>query len=212
MCIRDSYRGIYNSAHQGVTISHNTIIADNHTSGLGLEIYTGHNLKEFSYNRIQAPGGQYGIYIDNCDNTVSNRGKIYNNFISVGGTGVARGIYLNGSAFQDILHNSVLVYSTNGTLANTTPLYLTSNPSLRVLNNALKNDGSGYAVYANSNTSFASDNNAYYTDGSTFGYWNGGAVETTFASWKTASLQDTCLLYTSPSPRDRTRSRMPSSA
>ena len=25
-------------------------------------------------------------------------------------------------------------------------------------------------------------------------------------------LQDTCLLYTSPSPRDRTRSRMPSSA
>ena len=29
-----------------------------------------------------------------------------------------------------------------------------------------------------------------------------------FARW----LQYTCLLYTSPSPRDRTRSRMPSSA
>ena len=27
-----------------------------------------------------------------------------------------------------------------------------------------------------------------------------------------ASRYDTCLLYTSPSPRDRTRSRMPSSA
>ena len=27
-----------------------------------------------------------------------------------------------------------------------------------------------------------------------------------------ASMVDTCLLYTSPSPRDRTRSRMPSSA
>ena len=27
-----------------------------------------------------------------------------------------------------------------------------------------------------------------------------------------AALRDTCLLYTSPSPRDRTRSRMPSSA
>ena len=26
------------------------------------------------------------------------------------------------------------------------------------------------------------------------------------------SIQDACLLYTSPSPRDRTRSRMPSSA
>ena len=28
----------------------------------------------------------------------------------------------------------------------------------------------------------------------------------------TAELDSTCLLYTSPSPRDRTRSRMPSSA
>ena len=27
-----------------------------------------------------------------------------------------------------------------------------------------------------------------------------------------ATLTNTCLLYTSPSPRDRTRSRMPSSA
>ena len=27
-----------------------------------------------------------------------------------------------------------------------------------------------------------------------------------------AALRDSCLLYTSPSPRDRTRSRMPSSA
>ena len=29
---------------------------------------------------------------------------------------------------------------------------------------------------------------------------------------KMASLTNSCLLYTSPSPRDRTRSRMPSSA
>ena len=27
-----------------------------------------------------------------------------------------------------------------------------------------------------------------------------------------ADMEETCLLYTSPSPRDRTRSRMPSSA
>ena len=30
--------------------------------------------------------------------------------------------------------------------------------------------------------------------------------------WQTTDLKGTCLLYTSPSPRDRTRSRMPSSA
>ena len=33
-----------------------------------------------------------------------------------------------------------------------------------------------------------------------------------FPHWKAGTLPLTCLLYTSPSPRDRTRSRMPSSA
>ena len=31
-------------------------------------------------------------------------------------------------------------------------------------------------------------------------------------TWLAATSEDPCLLYTSPSPRDRTRSRMPSSA
>ena len=35
---------------------------------------------------------------------------------------------------------------------------------------------------------------------------------TGFLSEKTAKIFPDCLLYTSPSPRDRTRSRMPSSA
>ena len=40
------------------------------------------------------------------------------------------------------------------------------------------------------------------------------AEEAYFAEWATytSALSTTCLLYTSPSPRDRTRSRMPSSA
>ena len=37
----------------------------------------------------------------------------------------------------------------------------------------------------------------------------GGEVST---RQRAARLAETCLLYTSPSPRDRTRSRMPSSA
>ena len=38
------------------------------------------------------------------------------------------------------------------------------------------------------------------------------AVATNSSQIKTGSLARSCLLYTSPSPRDRTRSRMPSSA
>ena len=36
-------------------------------------------------------------------------------------------------------------------------------------------------------------------------YYDGGSINTDYG-------QTSCLLYTSPSPRDRTRSRMPSSA
>ena len=42
-------------------------------------------------------------------------------------------------------------------------------------------------------------------------YSDGGADEICFLDI-TASNENSCLLYTSPSPRDRTRSRMPSSA
>ena len=35
---------------------------------------------------------------------------------------------------------------------------------------------------------------------------------TGYLRWNTDTDSETCLLYTSPSPRDRTRSRMPSSA
>ena len=36
--------------------------------------------------------------------------------------------------------------------------------------------------------------------------------EISLGTWKFDIISSTCLLYTSPSPRDRTRSRMPSSA
>ena len=38
------------------------------------------------------------------------------------------------------------------------------------------------------------------------------AVERSRSTWRERALAGDCLLYTSPSPRDRTRSRMPSSA
>ena len=40
----------------------------------------------------------------------------------------------------------------------------------------------------------------------------GGRVVDRFQSLMNAGVRIPCLLYTSPSPRDRTRSRMPSSA
>ena len=58
------------------------------------------------------------------------------------------------------------------------------------------------------------------SDGSGIGNWSGdgitdatlGTFDPSVAGVGTHTISYTCLLYTSPSPRDRTRSRMPSSA
>jgi len=195
--IETFYRGIYTTAMLDMKIIGNTFEID-HTAATAIEMYNSTMLSEISGNNIQFPLGQYGIYVNNVDNTSTSHGKIYNNMISIGGTGVANGIYLTGCTYQDIFHNSSYVYSTNATLANTNPIAILSSPSIRVYNNAFKNGGPGYAVYANSNTAFLADRNDYQTAGTTFGYWNGGAVETTFALWKTASAQDANSLNFDP--------------
>ena len=66
------------------------------------------------------------------------------------------------------------------------------------MNNATKNAGPGYAIYANGNTTFMANHNSYFTSGATFGYWNGGAVETTFANWQAASGQDANSINVDP--------------
>ncbi|MBK9105303.1 MAG: hypothetical protein IPL92_12225 [Saprospiraceae bacterium] len=192
------YRGIFATDLQGIKITANTIIADGSSTGRGMEIIDCPMMEEISFNKIQVPLGQYGIVLENCDNITSDHGRTYNNFISVGGTGIARGIYLNGSAYQDIYHNSILVYSTNATLANTTPIYLNSSPNVSLINNATRNAGPGYAIYANGNTTFLANRNSYHTAGATFGFWNGGTAETTFSNWQAASGQDANSLNVNP--------------
>ena len=67
-----------------------------------------------------------------------------------------------------------------------------------------------------SSTSFAIDKLHFVIGGGAGGGWDGTARGTGEALTKAGFLKsasfENCLLYTSPSPRDRTRSRMPSSA
>ena len=57
---------------------------------------------------------------------------------------------------------------------------------------------------------FSSDGSNYGSSG--FVPVANGAGQWTWTSLQGASSVNTCLLYTSPSPRDRQKSRMPSSA
>ena len=59
-------------------------------------------------------------------------------------------------------------------------------------------------------SSYSAGNLGFYLNG--FAYPNGSTVLRTDIGEGDAALLCTCLLYTSPSPRDATLSRMPSSA
>ena len=70
---------------------------------------------------------------------------------------------------------------------------------------SVPSDGSAYAGFA------AFDSNLALTAGTDHLWYTPGSIATITVSLS-GSPVSTCLLYTSPSPRDRTRSRMPSSA
>ena len=137
------------------------------------------------------------MYIEDCDNLVSSPGLIANNFMSIGGNGVARGIYMTGSSYYNILNNNFHITNTHTGQSIGVPMYLTSNPSLKVYNNNFSNAGVGYGIYANNNTSFLADYNNYYVLGSQIGYWNGTA-RTTLSDWQSSTGQDLNAIEINP--------------
>lgn len=192
------YNSIYGNYQNGFAIRGNTMYHNFTNNAFGINMANCPNFVEIAGNNVNMPKGQDGITLAGCNNTSTNRGKVYNNFVSLGGTSTARAINISSSSFVDVVHNNLHVYSTYTPPNNTTPLYLTSNPSLRVLNNACKNSGAGHAIYSNSNSLLEANNNIYITAGTAFGYFNGGAVETTFEMWKTASGQDANSINSEP--------------
>jgi hypothetical protein len=93
-----------------------------------------------------------------------------------------------GSSYYTILHNNFHITTTHTGQSVGVPMYLTSNPSLKVYNNNFSNAGVGYGIYANNNTSFLADHNNYYVPGAYLGYWNGTA-RTTLSDWQSSTGQ-----------------------
>jgi len=130
-----------------------------------------------------------------------------------------------------VYHNTVLV-SGSTSLAGLAPpglnaaLTVNSAAGSFFLNNLFINLAGGRAAdYGDLNSSsFGSNHNLFFVPNTSAHtvQWGTGAQQqqfATFAAFQTAAVSGTneaqslsCLLYTSPSPRDRTRSRMPSSA
>ena len=78
-----------------------------------------------------------------------------------------------------------------------------------------KSQGKNSVVIEKQSNKFSSKGGSFRPSGfkskSTSNFNRGTTLKTSFTP-KIPSITNDCLLYTSPSPRDRTRSRMPSSA
>lgn len=190
------YSGIYADDEYGLHFNSNHIVTLS-TNARGIYLNDCLRLLSISGNTIRIPSGQYGMHISGCDGLASSYGLISNNFVSVGGAGVARGVYMSGSEFNNVLNNNIHVYSTNTTAANTVPAYLSSCSSFSLANNVLSNSGTGYSIYSNNNTTFTGDHNAYYTTGVNLGYWN-GTIVSDLTSWQSASGKDPNSLELDP--------------
>ena len=129
-------------------------------------------------------GGKRGIALFKCRGTNIDRVTVYNNMISLYGTGVAS---LSSTAiWVDSLSKHVSVYYNTGNLyaganqSNTRTFSCQNSSYIHALNNIFKNESKGYAYYVAIDTCMASSNyNVYWTNADThattgvikFAYW-----------------------------------------
>lgn len=139
----------------------------------------------------------YGIYVGNCDGTVAQHGKIYNNMIRVGNsatTSTTYGMYFTNNGYQDIYHNSVNVTSA-GTFSRA--CYVTAGGGNTLRNNNFVNMGAGYAMYLLSQYSLvSSDHNNFYAPNGKLAYFNVDQLDLT--SWTAASGYDANSVNVNP--------------
>lgn len=154
--------------------------------------YTGIYLSQcnpYSYiknNKITAPlADGNGIYVFMCNGDTWTPLLIANNFIQLGTANTTNGVFLDGSNYIDVFHNSVNITSTHpnyGRCLNTI-----SGGFLRIRNNIFNNSGGGYCSYMDAPDPIeVMDNNDLYTTGSLVG--NISNVDyTTLNDWQAAT-------------------------
>jgi len=148
-------------------------------------------------NKLTLDKATLGIAIDNCTGTAANRGLVANNFVQIGGTLQAEGIWFNTSTYQNAYFNSVHINSSN---TSSRAFALNAGTNLRLFNNIAHNSGGGYALQRNLTTNIAaSDHNDWHTTGADLVF--NSNFSTTFANladWQTATGFDANSISTDP--------------
>jgi parallel beta-helix repeat protein len=168
------YCGIYLEAHDAPIVNSNTIQL-RPTDGYGIYLMYCDNSLQVQKNNIIMTNGTYGIDLQYCDGNSLNRGLVANNSVSITGGASATGIYLYGTSYQKIYHNSVNITARTSNDFGAFYLNLGSNIDLR--NNIFANAGENYAINVKTPSALEfSDYNDYYSNGNFLGFW-GSAVQ-----------------------------------
>ncbi|MCD6565844.1 MAG: right-handed parallel beta-helix repeat-containing protein, partial [Bacteroidales bacterium] len=171
---RSAGRGIYLRNHNSPEINDNIINDSESYDYYAINLRSCNDTLKILRNKITSDNTNGGIRLYECIGTSSKRGLIANNFVDIGGTSYAYGIYTYNSDFQNIFNNSVRITSSHLTYGRA---FFNSNGSSNIIlkNNIFSNFGGGYAFYTTGTTDIdaSSDYNDYYTTGNYLAYWDG---------------------------------------
>ncbi|MEM9340467.1 MAG: CARDB domain-containing protein, partial [Bacteroidota bacterium] len=181
-------------AYQKSPLIEKNIITSSQTGFNGVHLYDNSDSLKIVGNKISLPNGGYGLSIYEVESSTAAQGLIANNFISIGGSSTAYGIYSYYSSHQRYYHNNVHLYSTT-TSTDAVAFVIDYGTNNEVYNNILVNSGGGYAFYTNTRSAEADYNDLYVT-GTRLGYYSGN--QTDLAAWQSATGWDGHSLSVDP--------------
>ena len=171
---RSSARGIYLRYHDSPEVSDNTINDADSYYYYSIYLQDCTDTLKILRNKVTSNNTYGGILLYNCTGTSLKRGLVANNFVDLGGTADAYGIYTYSSDYQNIFYNSVRITSSSLSLGRA---FYNSNSSSNIVlkNNIFSNFGGGYAFYTTATVDIetSSDYNDYYTTGINLAFWDG---------------------------------------
>ena len=186
--------GVYLIAQNQPIVEGNTIFSESsYHSYRGLYLRNIANGARVYGNRINASRNM-GIHITSGSGTSALRFLVANNFVHVGGSSQASGIYLQNTNFVNLYYNSINVTSSN---ASSHALYSTGGQNINLINNIFSNKTGGYSIYINTPSAISSSNhNNFFYTGNVLGYWSGNRSDLT--QWQTATGNDGNSLSVDP--------------
>ncbi len=200
--VNQAYRAMYFMSQLWLSVKGNTITT-NATNNQFYGIYAQYSMDSMriSKNKIALSMG-FGVYLTNCNETGTQKGLISNNFISVGGTSNANGIYISNTKHQYVYYNSINIFSSHTTSGVALNISGSTIEDIQVRNNALANTGGGYAYFVTTTVPTtgiaASDYNDIFSSGVYVGSWKSTGNITNLANWKYASLLDAHSVSANP--------------